>query len=288
MRRCSDLTVGKDSFFKAHKDTPRSENLFGSLVIVYPTVHKGGALLLRHGGQEWSFDSAEAVRNHEGPVVAYIAFFSDVEHEVAVVESGYRVTLTYNLYFADENSRPAITAEIPGFEEALSGCLENAEFLPSGGSLGFGLSFKYDLSSDSKTGFSDLGTRLKGHDAEIKRVSERLGLKASIKAVYYDKWAQTEWEDSPSVMVNKIHDFNPSRAVADPIEALREESFGSGLVHSGEDSVVWVTPLTDWTQVVTNFLRKSRTHIGDTVGFIYGDVCLIVEVGPFGVRSRVR
>ncbi|KAJ7775705.1 hypothetical protein DFH07DRAFT_952095 [Mycena maculata] len=31
--------------------------------------------------------------------VAYIAFYGDVE-QVAVVESGHRVTLTYNLYFA--------------------------------------------------------------------------------------------------------------------------------------------------------------------------------------------
>lgn len=28
---------GPGSFFKAHKDTPRAENMFGSLVVVYPT-----------------------------------------------------------------------------------------------------------------------------------------------------------------------------------------------------------------------------------------------------------
>ncbi|KAF8137842.1 hypothetical protein K438DRAFT_2120282 [Mycena galopus ATCC 62051] len=37
---------GKGSFFKAHKDTPRGENTFGSLVVVFPASHVGGALHL--------------------------------------------------------------------------------------------------------------------------------------------------------------------------------------------------------------------------------------------------
>jgi hypothetical protein len=35
--------------------------MFGSLVVVFPTAHKGGALVLRHRGQEWTFDSAKEV-----------------------------------------------------------------------------------------------------------------------------------------------------------------------------------------------------------------------------------
>ncbi|EKM54597.1 uncharacterized protein PHACADRAFT_258563 [Phanerochaete carnosa HHB-10118-sp] len=30
---------GPGSFFKAHKDTPRGDNMFASLVVIYPTVH---------------------------------------------------------------------------------------------------------------------------------------------------------------------------------------------------------------------------------------------------------
>jgi predicted 2-oxoglutarate/Fe(II)-dependent dioxygenase YbiX len=97
---------GKGAFFKPHKDTPRSSTMFGSLVIVFPTKHEGGALMLRHGGSEWTFDSATMVRTQVDPSIAYIAFYSDVEHEVTPVTSGYRVTLTYNLYFSTE---PTIT-----------------------------------------------------------------------------------------------------------------------------------------------------------------------------------
>ena len=47
---------GKSSFFKPHVNTPRSKKMFGSLVIVFPTRHEGGALFLRHRGHEWVFD----------------------------------------------------------------------------------------------------------------------------------------------------------------------------------------------------------------------------------------
>jgi hypothetical protein len=45
--------LGSGSFFKPHVDTPRSEKMFGSLVVVFPTPHEGGALSLRHRGHEW-------------------------------------------------------------------------------------------------------------------------------------------------------------------------------------------------------------------------------------------
>ena len=75
--------------------------MFGSLVIVSPTSHEGGAVLLRHRGREWIFDSSQVLAGaaNDQPSVCYVAFFNDVEHEVAPVTSGHRVTLTYNLYF---------------------------------------------------------------------------------------------------------------------------------------------------------------------------------------------
>ena len=70
-----------------------------------PSPHQGGALLLRHLGQEWTFDSGEALAaTKDQPSIGYVAFFSDIEHEVAPVTSGHRITLTYNLYFDDGGS----------------------------------------------------------------------------------------------------------------------------------------------------------------------------------------
>jgi len=44
--------AGPGGFFKAHVDTPRGATVFGSLVVILPTVHEGGALILRQGGEE--------------------------------------------------------------------------------------------------------------------------------------------------------------------------------------------------------------------------------------------
>src|ERR1700761_3134829 len=84
---------GKGSFFKPHVDTPRSDKMFGSLVIVFPTPHEGGALLLRHRGHEWISDSGKALAAEKIPSISYVAFFSDIEHEVAPVISGHRIIL---------------------------------------------------------------------------------------------------------------------------------------------------------------------------------------------------
>jgi len=150
--------LGKGSFFKSHVDTPRSENMFGSLVIVFPTPHEGGALLLRRRGREWIFDSGRALADVDQPTIGYVAFFSNVEHEVAPVTSGHRITLTYNLYFDDAEpaskndavyaSRNLIPPQLPNqeeFRETFKALLENPQFMADGGTLGFGLRHVYPI-----------------------------------------------------------------------------------------------------------------------------------------------
>ena len=42
----------RGGFFKAHVDTPRSEKMFGSLVVCLPTQFTGGELIVRHHKEE--------------------------------------------------------------------------------------------------------------------------------------------------------------------------------------------------------------------------------------------
>lgn len=79
--------------FKPHVDTPRSDLQIGSLVVGLPCEHEGGQLVVRHQGHSTTFDWS-------GPIadIRWAAFYSDCEHEVLEVTSGYRITLTYNLY----------------------------------------------------------------------------------------------------------------------------------------------------------------------------------------------
>ncbi|KAI6037024.1 hypothetical protein PISMIDRAFT_624009 [Pisolithus microcarpus 441] len=135
----------KGLFLKAYKDTPWSETMFGSLVIIFPTLHEGGEFILHDKEHEWEVDLAESnSESSQQPCVSYVAFFSDVELEVRMVTFGYRVTLTYNLYFAPAGIMPCPTiSTLAPYEETLAQALyeiaTNDAVLPDGGYLGIGL-----------------------------------------------------------------------------------------------------------------------------------------------------
>ena len=63
-------------------------------MIYLPSAFTGGELVTRHQGRQVVFDWSVL----SGSQIQWAGFYSDVEHEVLPVTSGYRITLTYNLY----------------------------------------------------------------------------------------------------------------------------------------------------------------------------------------------
>ena len=126
-------------FFKAHVDTPRSSEMFGSLVVSLPAQFEGGALVTRHQGREVRFDW-----NSSSTTVQWAAFYSDVEHEVLPVTSGHRFTLTYNLYHTSPSCHPVSfdIAVNPLYKELLA-ALQMPHFMREGGTLGFFCRYRY-------------------------------------------------------------------------------------------------------------------------------------------------
>ncbi|KAI6111166.1 hypothetical protein F5141DRAFT_1202876 [Pisolithus sp. B1] len=59
--KLSNSPQAKIRFFKAHKDTPHGETMFGSLVVVFPTPHQGGEFVLRQDGHDWVVDFARMI-----------------------------------------------------------------------------------------------------------------------------------------------------------------------------------------------------------------------------------
>ncbi|XP_055334166.1 uncharacterized protein LOC129585490 [Paramacrobiotus metropolitanus] len=332
---------GAGGFFKAHKDTPRGANVFGSLVIVFPTKHIGGELILRHGGKEWTFDSAKELAAVTEPSIGYVAFFSDVEHEVAVVQSGYRVTLTYNLYFGETPALPDAMVNIAvnhehTFKTGLAQLLADQTFLPNGGWIGFGLPHEYPVSA--KTELCTVVKNLKGSDALVKKVCEQLSLPIQPKILttaddYYrasdDAWKDYE-ENETGVEENGMGDSgteaqstgqprasrdNPevltvlTDHVIDLSEAYQVENVGSELVEEkgilvlpypsgrareywdakkGEKikysiDIQWITQATSYNNVKTEYIAYGNQA---SMGYLYGTVCLIAEVGPAGKRTE--
>ncbi|KAI9458456.1 CHAT domain-containing protein [Boletus coccyginus] len=175
---------GKGDFFKAHKDTPRGQDMFGSLVVVLPTLHEGGEFVLRQGEKEWTIDFADRFATAAEPSVCFVAFFSDIEHEVLPVKSGYRVTLTYNLYHKPVHPS---TASIPTpfhlkLKQALVDLVNDKSNLPRGGYLGLGLVHQY-IHTGRKL-LKLLMGQLKGMDRVLANVCDELGLRYSLRLLY--------------------------------------------------------------------------------------------------------
>jgi hypothetical protein len=128
--------------------------MIGSLVVMFHTPHEGGELTLVHSDNTEKFDStAQLATQADSHAIAYIAFYSVVVHAVEPVSSGYRVTLTYNLFLTPcsgsvrQNSLGRKILPLPKecFEAALRALLTDPTFLPTGGLLAYRLAYEYPL-----------------------------------------------------------------------------------------------------------------------------------------------
>lgn len=81
------------SFFLAHRDGEKLDRMVATLVIVLPSVHEGGELVVRHEGHEEIVNFAAESRFK----IQFAAFYADCEHEIRNVTSGRRLALVYNL-----------------------------------------------------------------------------------------------------------------------------------------------------------------------------------------------
>jgi hypothetical protein len=267
--------------------------MFGSLVIVFPTPHEGGALHLRHRGQEWIFDSGQALADKSQPSIGYVAFFSDIEHEVAPVTSGHRITLTYNLYFDDggpvsENDavskrlNPLKPTNESLFREAFTTLLENPEFLADGGGLAFGLRHVYPINEDIKHVYSIL----KASDAVVYQSVRALGFEP-VLYLYYT------YSDNEGMIVDKVIDLEYSvQQEGDSALRMLYRNGGifvtQGYAEAASDigygipeRVEWVTPMTEF-----NCQKQAYAAHGNdfSVSWGYGHVCLVVRIGKVGER----
>ncbi len=270
---------GKDCFFKSHKDTPRSKGMFGSLVVILPVSHEGGELRLRHNEREIVYDAAKALKEKEeenDTFFAYIAFYSDVEHEVMKVTSGFRVTLTYNLYFI---TRPVPRYLPPGVQSALTdvvrALLEDPEFLPNGAHLGFGLKHQYPVGCSEDSDLSHIGEIIKGADGAIAQAWADCGLRMHIRIIY-------ETNHCEKIMCSEV----PCYIAEDECSSLVDQMEGTLLKGSHEDDegldLIWVTESTKNNRFETPYAAYGNES---SLSYIYGNVALIVDVGPFGNRQ---
>ena len=200
-------SYGQGGMFRAHQDTPRSDGHIGTLVIAFPIPFEGGEFILRKSGGQTVLDWSTVGRAAHPDELHWVFFYSDIEHEILPVKSGYRVTISYNIYGVTPTTT---SSQAPSLVPATGNGIEfkfnltpifsnfveaykNPAFLPQGGRLAFGLDHEYGLGGkpDSVTNIDGL---YKGIDAALVSTLLEMGLTYSFKAVYQvpKPW---EWEN---------------------------------------------------------------------------------------------
>ena len=279
--------------------------MFGSLVVVFPTPHEGGALFLRHRGHEWTFDSGQVLAAVDQPAIGYVALFNGIEHEVAPVTSGHRITLTYNLYFDDggpisENdavSEHLISPQLPNqdeFREAFKALLEDPEFMADGGTLAFGLRHVYPI----KEGLKQVYNVLKGSDAVVHQSTRALGFEPVLYVYYEDEDEDSDTaratDSLEGVMINKLIDFRNAYDDETMFDIVRDEGgilirqdgmkmHDKGSIFDDSIPVEWVTPLKTYNSQESAFASCCGTNKPE-LHLVYGDICMIVRIGKTGDR----
>jgi len=87
-------------FFSSHQDSEKLDGMVASLVIVLPSRHSGGSLIIEHHGDKKQFKTSQFPLDK----LTYIAFYADCHHEVKAIKEGYRVVLTYNLVLENQTT----------------------------------------------------------------------------------------------------------------------------------------------------------------------------------------
>ena len=226
------------------------------------------------GEKRWSFDAAQALAECQGPHLAYIALYSDVEHEVSMVKTGHRISVTYNLYFDDDTRAPIIPLSLSQnalrLKSALETLLLDATFLPEGGWLGFNLEHQYpvEMLPDGSYFYLDEITKcLKGVDAEIAWIAEGLSLQVSIRAfVFADRKLIAFKGSIPDLTDVSAKDIAHTKGAID----LREDV-----------QVCWVTKPSKLNQYGPVDIRGNEP----SEQYEYKSFCLFIEVGRPGMRT---
>jgi hypothetical protein len=91
--------------FESHRDTVRSHDHQGTLLVEIKSQHTGGDLVLNHHGVEtrWSLATDPQTRNPYRHVNHWIAFYTDIEHRVESVHTGIRAVLQFDILLVSLN-----------------------------------------------------------------------------------------------------------------------------------------------------------------------------------------
>jgi hypothetical protein len=291
-------------YFLPHKDTPRGEDMVGTLVLALSRDFSGGDLVLTHRGVKQSVSWGGAVRA-EAPTstsLPWAAFFGDVDHEVTRVHRGSRVTLTWILRRTQglpRITRPPVS-DVQRFTEVLRAAITDGAFFTNGGTLAFACFHQYAETPGFVRGATEITAKsvlkLKGRDQSIAAAAIGLGLSVRLVPYLREGCADEKWSLARYPSTTERAVFRQRRLTPDDLA----ETFPSSRYEDVNDtSVTWVvTPRFDrrgerGTVPVYEFLGEvefsATGYFGNEGGpsdfYLYA--AIVVDVPSFTLRSKV-
>ncbi|MES2615650.1 MAG: 2OG-Fe(II) oxygenase [Bdellovibrionota bacterium] len=229
------LIYGPGQFFKPHQDAEKLENMIATLIIVMPTPHIGGKLVVAHCEDKKKFES----QNLSADGFKCCAFYADCKHELKPITEGYRIALTWNLTLKNNDKNVKLNSQLknPKLTEALKNYF-NVDRLDEEEPTILAYLFKHQYSENGlKWG------ALKGNDAvhanTFLNSAKELGLKAHLAlAEIHQNWS-TDYEGGELVDL-----IDESRTFSDWFDESGKKLSYSPLYLS-EDEMCSLIPLED-------------------------------------------
>ncbi len=231
----SMLVYGKGQFFLPHQDSEKHDDMVATLVVMLPSIHSGGELVIDDAGHEQTY-----VGSRDDLVL--VAFYADRRHEVRPVRSGYRVTLTFNV-LSTGPSPAAAAGPVATLASQLTEHFTTNITSPYGArDLGAPVRLAFLLDHEYTQNGLTKG-RLKGEDAErvatLRAAAARAGCEAvlalaEIKETWdalpdEDAWRR-DWYDRDDDDYDDDYDYDP-----DP----DDEDYELGELLDGEITLGW-------------------------------------------------
>ncbi|MEW6304950.1 MAG: 2OG-Fe(II) oxygenase [Verrucomicrobiota bacterium] len=178
------LVYDTGGFFLVHRDTEKAEGMFGTLVIVLPSAHRGGELVIRHAGREATVDMS----GEETSEVKFAAFYADCEHEVRPITEGNRLCLVYNLIQQRDTRTKDQTLEAPDYRRQMTAAVKLLEthFSRPGAPAKIAWLLEHQYSPDGLT-FAGLKSVDAARIRLLVQAAERAGCAAHLGIVHIEE-----------------------------------------------------------------------------------------------------
>jgi predicted 2-oxoglutarate/Fe(II)-dependent dioxygenase YbiX len=200
------LVYDAGGFFKAHRDTEKAGGMFGTLVVVLPSAHRGGELVIRHAGRETVVDMGRS----EISEVSFAAFYADCEHKVRPITEGNRVCLVYNLIQQPSAKNKKGVLHAPDYEKQIAAAAKLLEknLSAPGAPAKIAWLLEHQYSPDGLS-FAGLKSADAGRAKVLAQAAERAGCAAHLGIVHIEESgsAQENYDPSPRRW-GRYHDYD--------------------------------------------------------------------------------